>query len=62
MFCKEVISVSNKLWIVQRKVKISHNPIIETWREHLKSDNVFKKEPYFYFCKEISEIHSIEET
>jgi len=62
MFCKEVITVSDKLWIVQRKIQISHNPIVETWREHLNSDRVFKKEPYFYFCKEITEIHPIEET
>jgi hypothetical protein len=61
MFCKEVISVSGKLWIVQRKIRISHNPIVEVWREHLKSNGVFKKEPYFYFCEEIIDVEPIEE-
>ena len=61
MFCKEVISVSDKLWIVQRKVRISDNPIVETWREHLRADRVFKKEPYFYFCEEIVDVEFTEE-
>lgn len=61
MFCKEVISVSDKLWIVQRKIRISHNPIVEVWREHLNSDKVFRKEPYFYFCEEIIDVEPIEQ-
>jgi len=61
MFCKEVISVSDKLWIVQRKIRINDNPIVEVWREHLRSDKVFKKEPYFYFCEEIIDVDPIDE-
>jgi len=61
MFCKEVISVSDKLWIVQRKIRIKDNPIVDVWREHLRSDKVFKKEPYFYFCEEIIDVDPIDE-
>jgi hypothetical protein len=61
MFCKEVISVSDKLWIVQRKIRINDNPTVEVWREHLRLDKVFKKEPYFYFCEEIIDVEPIEQ-
>jgi len=61
MFCKEVISVSDKLWIVKRKIRINDNPIVEVWREHLRSDKVFRKEPYFYFCEEIIHVDPIEQ-
>ena len=61
MFCKEVITVSDKLWIVQRKIRIKDNPIVDVWREHLRSDKVFKKEPYFYFCEEIIDVDPIDE-
>ena len=61
MFCKEVISVSDKLWIVQRKIRINDNPIVEVWREHLRLDKVFKKEHYFYFCEEIIDVEPIEQ-
>jgi hypothetical protein len=61
MFCKEIINVSDTLWEVQRKIKITHNPNVETWREHLRSDRVFKKEPYYYFCLEIVEAEIIDD-
>ena len=61
MFCKEVITVSDKLWIVQRKIRIKDNPIVDVWREHLRSDKVFKKEPYFYFFEEIIDVDPIDE-
>lgn len=60
MFCKEVISVSDKLYEVLRKVKISHNPIVQTWKEHLNASIVFKRDPYYYFCDEIKEVEPIE--
>jgi hypothetical protein len=31
-------------------------PIISTWKEHLRSDKVFKKEPYYYFCQEVTDV------
>ena len=62
MFCKEVINISDKLWIIQRKIRISDKPIVDTWRDHLHSDKVFKKDPYFYFCQAIEDIEPIEET
>ena len=56
MFVKEVVSINDTLWIVQRKIRIDHNPIVSTWREHLRSDKVFKREPYYYFCEEVTDV------
>lgn len=59
MFCKELILVSDKLWVVKRKIRISDNPVVNNWKLHLKSDIVFKKEPYFYFCEEVIDVDVI---
>ena len=56
MFNREVVNGNNTLWIVQRKIRIDHMPIISTWKEHLRSDKVFKKEPYYYFCQEVTDV------
>ena len=61
MLCKEVINISDTLYIVLRKIRISDRPIVDTWREHLRADRVFKKEPYFYFCEEIVDVEFTEE-
>mgnify|MGYP003645375195 FL=1 len=42
--------------IVKRKIRIDSRPIVETWKEHLHCDKVFKKEPYFYFCEEVTDV------
>jgi len=60
VFCKEVITVSDTLYLILRKIRISDRPITEVWKEHLRADKVFKKEPYFYFCEEIVEVFPIE--
>ena len=43
MFNREVVNVNNTLWIVQNMIRIDHMPIISTWKEHLRSDKVLKK-------------------
>ena len=56
MFNREVVNVNNTLWKVQRKIRIDQRPIVSTWKEHLRSDKVFKKEPYYYFCQEVTDV------
>jgi hypothetical protein len=56
MLCKEVLNINNTLWIVKRRIRISDRPIVQTWKEHLHCDKVFKKEPYYYFCEEVTDI------
>jgi len=60
--CKEFLNVSDKLWVIQRKIRIDQNPIVSSWRSHLRSDKVFKKEPFYYFCEEVLDVEPIEET
>jgi hypothetical protein len=60
MFCQEVISVGDSLYVVLRIIRITANPIIDTWKHHLKCDKVFKKEPYYYFCEKIIDVEPIE--
>tara|TARA_R110000851_G_C12988864_1_gene557103 strand:+ start:564 stop:764 length:201 start_codon:yes stop_codon:yes gene_type:complete len=56
MFCKEVVNVQDSMYLVIRKIKIESKPIIQTWKEYLRVDIVFKKDPYYYFCEIITEI------
>jgi hypothetical protein len=60
MFCKEVLNISDTLYIVIRKIRINDRPITATWKSHLRADNVFKKEPYFYFCERIVDVNPTE--
>jgi len=41
---------------VVRKIRADHNPIIETWKDHLGVDTVLKRDGYYYFCEEIPNI------
>ena len=59
MFNKEVIKVGDNLYLVLRKVYIEHRPIVDTWKAHLNADRVFRKEPYFYFVKDIVDLQPI---
>ena len=56
MFVKEIVNVNDTLWIVQRKIRIDHKTNRNVWREHLRSDKVFKGEPYYYFCEEVTDV------
>ena len=56
MFRKEVLNINNTLWIVKRRIRIDSRPIVQTWKEHLHCDKVFKKEPYYYFCEEVTDV------
>jgi hypothetical protein len=58
----EFIEFDNKLFRIIRKIKESSNPIIETWKEHLRSDIVLKKDGMFYFCELVPEAEIIEES
>ena len=55
--------ISGQMYKIKRRIKISHNPIVETWREHLRCDKVFmnKKEGYYYFCELVPEAEIVKE-
>ena len=56
MLRREVLNINNALWIVKRRIRIDDRPIVQTWKEHLHCDKVFKKEPYYYFCEEVTDV------
>ena len=55
-FRGEKVTFNNKLFIVVKKIRIDHNPIIDTWKEHLGADTILKKDGYYWFCEEIPSI------
>ena len=60
MFNWEIINVKDILYIVKRKIHVDHNPIVNTWKEHLLCDTVFTKNGLYYFCQKIEEAQIIE--
>lgn len=56
-FRGEKVTFNNKLFIVVRKIRVDHNPIIDIWKEHLGTDIVLKKNGYYWFCEEIPSIN-----
>ena len=60
MFKLDVINVKDTMYIVKRKIKKSHFPIIETWKEHLHCDIVFQKDEIYYFCNKIEDAQIVE--
>ena len=55
-FRSELVTYNDKLFIVVRKIRVDSNPIVSTWKEHLRVDTVLKKDGYYWFCEEIPSI------
>lgn len=55
-FRGEKVTFDNRLFIVVRKIRVDHSPIIDTWKEHLGADAILKKDGYYWFCEEIPTI------
>lgn len=61
MRCKfNLIQHNGTMYLVQRMVRTTHNPILETWKEHLGSDIILKKGEHLYFCEEIPELQEVQ--
>lgn len=59
---KNIINFGNRKFILIRILNEEDNPIIESWKEHLRADTVLKKEGKLYFCQEIKEAEIVEES
>ena len=56
MSCYPIIQFQDKLYHIKRKIRESHNPIIDSWKEVTKSTTVLRKDGYFWFVEEIEEV------
>lgn len=59
---RNFLEVSDELYEILRRVNESHDPIIDTWKEHLRAEKVFRKDGYLYFCTKIEDAVILEET
>jgi hypothetical protein len=58
---REFVEISGELFEVIRTVREDSHPIVDTWKEHLRADRVFRKEGYYFFCRLIEEAVIVEE-
>lgn len=61
IFGKAYIHFNNDMYYVVRIIKESHNPVIDTWKEHLMCDTTLKKDGQLYFCRKVNELEVIDE-
>jgi hypothetical protein len=52
---REFIEIGGELFEVLRTVREESRPVVDTWKEHLRADRVFRKEGYYFFCRLIEE-------
>lgn len=51
----EILEHNDDLYKVLRKIRESHKPLIDVWKEHLGADAVLRAEGFLYFCRKIQE-------
>lgn len=59
IFGKAYIFFNDGMYYVVRIIKESHNPVIETWKEHLMCDTALRKDGNLYFCRKVDELEVI---
>lgn len=47
---REFLQVGNELYEIVRRIREDQNLHIETWKQQLFAEKVFKKEGYLFFC------------
>jgi hypothetical protein len=56
------VEVEGILYWVVKIIKEEDRPIVETWKEHLMADKVFKQDGAFFFMREVPELEILEFT
>ena len=56
MYCHPIIEFQDKLYHVKRKIRESHNPIIDAWKTVTNSTTVLRKDGFYWFVEEIEEV------
>lgn len=57
-----MLEYENNLYIIQRAIRESHNPIISDWVDHLRSDLVISYNGFVYFLEHIRDAEIIYES
>jgi hypothetical protein len=52
---REFMEVGENLYEILRRIREDSRPVIDTWKEHLMADKVFRKEGWLYFCRSVEE-------
>jgi hypothetical protein len=52
---KDFMVTGEEMFEIVRKVRESHSPVIEKWKEITGADKVFRKDGFLFFCKTVTE-------
>lgn len=56
---KDFITFQNKLYLLKRTIREDINPVVDTWKEHLRADTVLRKDGILYFLEEVVDLEII---
>lgn len=56
---KDFLHFNDKLYLLKKVLREEHNPIIDSWKEHLRADLVLRKDGLLYFLEEVVELEII---
>ena len=56
---KDLLHFNEKLYVIKKLIKEDQNPIVETWKEHLRADLVLRKDGILYFLEEVVDLEII---
>jgi hypothetical protein len=49
------IEIDSVLYKILRRIRETHEPLVEVWREYLNADRVFKRDGFYFFVEEVPE-------
>jgi hypothetical protein len=55
------IEINGTLYKIVKRIRESHSPILDAWKEHLGADKVFKKDEFYFFVKEVPEAEIVQD-
>jgi len=58
---KNIINFGDRRFVLVRVFREEDKPIVDKWREYLRSDVVLKKDGKLFFCQEILDAEILEE-
>lgn len=56
---KDLLHFNEKLYVIKKLIREDHNPVVETWKEHLRADLVLRKDGILYFLEEVVDLEII---
>ena len=59
MFKNQFLNFQDRLFVIKKILREEDRPIVDTWKQHLDSDTVLKKDGLLYFLESVPDVEII---